>query len=184
MKLYMLIIFISKSQFNDFQPFTSTSKQAETSIKQLKKIQWVELIAYIKKIIFNIPWWRRSAVGSRPRWPLVRPQAAARLCWHKLQLSLFDQSVCTCQELSSPGCGTSPCHRALLRLFSPKHPWAKTQKSPREPRALTRWTPWLLLLHSSLLRLLLLLLQNGFSCLHRWLRILEACFLIFNTVLG
>lgn len=129
MKLYILVIFISKSHFNDFQQFTSTSKQAETSIKQLKKIQWVKLIVHIKKIISNIVRWRRSAVGSRLHWPLVGPRAATRLCWHKLQLSLFDQSVCTCQELSGPGCGTSSCHRALLRLFWPKHPWAKTRKA-------------------------------------------------------
>lgn len=46
------------------------------------------------------------------------------VCWHRLRLSLFDQSVSTCQELSGTGYGT------LLRRFSPKTSISKDSKKP------------------------------------------------------
>lgn len=69
--------------------------------------------------------------------------------------------------------------------FLAKTSLRRLEKALREPLTMTRWMPWLLLLHNFLLLLLLLLLlQHGFSRLHRQSMILEDLFLIFTPMSG
>lgn len=57
-------------------------------------------------------------------------RAPDRVCWHRLQLSLFSWGVSTCQDLSEVGCETEEPH---CFLFNPKHPlWHSKKPSSGE----------------------------------------------------